>query len=289
LVRIHELPGTSRSAVQPLRDVTSIVQGLKDHDQRKAERRVVQMRNAREKAARLKAQADKLAEESGKGVEAGTGTGTDEPKIGTKRKAQDDDVSENADADADVDQDQDEVEAEATAALDDEIDMTTPTRTNPITWTPPVEPSSTLFSQILLRTQPDMRGHTSYLTFATLPPRSVREALAAQGDRAGSGSGWSTPVVPNAGKGGKEKERAKTSVLDVSAGAGEVSGRGEPTGTVNAPIAVSSTIEGDIGADDKTEMTEMTAATDYGDQALEQAMGTLTEEEMAAMLAGSKA
>jgi tRNA (adenine57-N1/adenine58-N1)-methyltransferase len=278
LVRVHELPPPPKANAntsggnQPFRDVTSIVAGLKAHEERKAERRIVQMRNAREKAARAKAAAE--AAELGEGGDGEETRGSEAPRTGEKRKA-DEAVEAEAYADADADgQDADDVDADM--GIDSTSSDSSPSKPSGSGsgsgsgWTAPPEPTSTLASQIMLRTQPEMRGHTSYLTFATLAPKSIRDALAARDTR----SGAATPVTRGAGS--------------AAAAAGTGSARAGPVD--KAPVLMGSAAAatgiggGRDDATEVTEATEVTAATDYGDQALEQAMGTLTEEDLAAML-----
>lgn len=106
----------------------------------------------------------------------------------------------------------------------------------------------TLSSQLLLRTAPEMRGHTSYLTFATFYPSNIRESIAVQGGRSTKASTPAPVPVATEAKDGPSKVTK--------------------SGTKQAPISV----------------TDSVSETEYGDHAMEAAIGTLTEEEMVAML-----
>lgn len=130
LVRTHDTY-TAAPGSKPLRDISTICTDLQAHEVKKAQRRIMQMRTAREK---LKAKSD--AE-------------------GPKRKL-----------------DTPEAEPSKRARL------STAEQDSPNEWTAPVTPESTMHSQILLRIHPEMRGHTSYLTFATLAPKHIRDFLA---------------------------------------------------------------------------------------------------------------
>lgn len=190
LIRTHDIPIERPNGSKPLRDISSIVKSLKTHEVKKAERRVTQMRNAREKLLRAKA-GDVQEAEGLEGAEGVKRRAEEDPEHQAKRPRTDDYSAQDAG------------------------------------WTAPETPESTIHSQILLRIQPEMRGHTSYLTFATLPPLHIRNVLSDKADD-----------IVRAEKSDKE--------TDVS--------------------------------DDKT-------VTEYADADLDDKLGTLTEEEMLAMLA----
>lgn len=141
-------------------------------------------------------------------------------------------------------------------------------------------PENTLSSQVLLRVSPEMRGHTSYLTFATFYPAAVREAMANQG---GSSTKPASPAAtvekePKAPKKPKEpkepkenaaagpsKKKKSTVAPPPQAGAGAL----ETPATEEAAVAATQTTE-----------TE----TEYGDPTLDNIVGTLTEEELIAFM-----
>lgn len=166
-----------------LHDVSSIATRLKDHEKRKEARRVMQMRSARERARLMKeAKAAEAAKEEGTITEEGNGhamaVDEEEAGHGEKRKlaASDEDRSAkklHVDADAtgtggivaSEDVEEDEQEAEAS---EDYYSA----RYN--------EPAMPWSSVTFTKPSTEMRGHTSYLTFATFYPASIRAKLASQ-------------------------------------------------------------------------------------------------------------
>jgi tRNA (adenine57-N1/adenine58-N1)-methyltransferase len=113
---------------------------------------------------------------------------------------------------------------------------------SPIIWT---EPISSLSTTILTKPHHEMRGHTSYLTFASLYPASVRAQIAEQGEKLASRMG--TP----AGSARVGTPRVAELVQEAKAG----------KGTVRA------------GSED----------TEYGSEGIDAAIGTLTEDDFLAL------
>ncbi|WVQ62886.1 uncharacterized protein L199_001035 [Kwoniella botswanensis] len=144
LIRTHEL--VKESDPDHLASVSSIVDSLKAHEKRKVERRAVQMKTAREKARRQKENRDGVS--SSEHVEPGQ-----------KRKLEEDKAEGTPSADIDNEEKQQERIKEYSA------------------W---VEPHTQLKNVVLTKPTPEMKGHTSYLTFASLYPESIRNAIAAQ-------------------------------------------------------------------------------------------------------------
>lgn len=138
-------------------DVTAITERLRDHEERKEERRITQMRNAREKARALKATAAV--------VEAVDMTEDSSAVHGEKRKGNGEASYERPAKVARTGLSPDTDEAACQSATGE-----------PAPAEPPVAWSSMAFT----KPSPEMRGHTSYLTFATFYPASVRASLAAQ-------------------------------------------------------------------------------------------------------------
>jgi tRNA (adenine57-N1/adenine58-N1)-methyltransferase len=178
LIRTHELvPPPVQNATPPLRSITSIVSDLKAHEKRKQERRIIQMKTAREKSQKKKEDEAMVGEMRSGVVEdelpasAGETKESDGLVAGTKRKhdevREDQEVSATSCTSAPTA----EVGASNEAGADDSFDR-------PI-WT---EPSTNLHQAVLTRPTPEMRGHTSYLTFAAFYPEKVRDQLAAIAD-----------------------------------------------------------------------------------------------------------
>lgn len=90
-----------------------------------------------------------------------------------------------------------------------------------------------------------MRGHTSYLTFATLPPLHIRDFLAGKTDS-------SRPVPTPAPKSDKGKGKGKEKEV--------------------------------VDEEDSRTVTATATETEFADPDLDDKLGTLTEEEMIAML-----
>jgi tRNA (adenine57-N1/adenine58-N1)-methyltransferase len=205
LIRTHDIPQPTGSS---LSSITEIVERLKSHEARKEERRVLQMKTARERSAKIRekaagekaeaateATAEAAAEgsKSAGGSEATEGTevekGAESAVVGEKRGAEesteatgskkprlDADGISNADATGHpatnrTPRARDQSKIEHLQSL---LAAQPPTRTTP-TWT---EPDPYPSSLILTKPAAEMRGHTSYLTFATLHPLAIRNEVA---------------------------------------------------------------------------------------------------------------
>jgi tRNA (adenine57-N1/adenine58-N1)-methyltransferase len=196
LIRTHDIPQPTGSS---LSSITEIVERLKSHEARKEERRVLQMKTARERSAKIRekeagekaeatAEGSKSAEatevtEVEKGAEGtavvGEKRGAEESSdaTGSKKPRLDADPTPNADASSNTPsanrtpraRDQSKIEH-----LQSLLAAQPPTRTSP-TWT---EPDPYPSSLILTKPAAEMRGHTSYLTFATLHPLAIRNEVA---------------------------------------------------------------------------------------------------------------
>jgi tRNA (adenine57-N1/adenine58-N1)-methyltransferase len=160
LTRTHEIvapPKENASGPAPLRLVTDIAADLRSHEARKQERRAIQMKTAREKAQ--KKREEDAARAAKTAVEGGMGDGVDSDVEDRKRKA--DDAGDVAPKRIRL----------------DEMSTTTAPRER-IQWTEPANPFANI---ILSKPAYETRGHTSYLTFAALYPKAIRDQLAAQG------------------------------------------------------------------------------------------------------------
>ncbi|WVR04118.1 hypothetical protein IAU60_001117 [Kwoniella sp. DSM 27419] len=152
LIRTHELVPPPASDSSFLGSVSSIVDRLKRHEQRKEERRAAQMRLAREKARKLK----ESEAEAGDGDSAHA-----DAEAGSKRKHSTDDTANVGDDAVQI------ADIEGPASTEDETPR----------WN---EPSTQLDAAVLTKPTSEMKGHTSYLTFASYYPDSIRASLAAQ-------------------------------------------------------------------------------------------------------------
>ncbi|WWD16829.1 hypothetical protein CI109_101261 [Kwoniella shandongensis] len=198
LIRTHELVPPPSSSASQLGSISAIVDRLKGHEKRKEERRVIQMKTAREKVRKAKEAAGEIEAVDG------------DTEIGSKRKLMDDSTATEPVA-----------PSETVTAVEVKPE---PSTTNGLTssWS---EPPVSYDSVVLTRPSTEMKGHTSYLTFASFYPQSIRESIAAQE------SHRSTRVAQLQAEGGR------------------------------------------AGSQD----------TEYGSDGLDEVMGTLTEEEMAAL------
>ena len=181
LNRTHELvPPPPQNVTPPLRDITSIVDKMKSHETIKQERRLMQMKSARERSRKKKEQEDAAQtqiEGEAQPQEAGPVDGEEE-STGIKRKH--DEVSgestlEEPVAESDPSK-RPRVESDSAApeqASEDARVQADPQRT----WT---EPSTKIDQVVITKPSPEMRGHTSYLTFALFYPAKVRQQLAEQ-------------------------------------------------------------------------------------------------------------
>jgi tRNA (adenine57-N1/adenine58-N1)-methyltransferase len=247
LIRTHDIP---QLGVPQLASISSIVERLQSHETRKEERRVLQMKTAREKSAKMREKASegkavdgesgeavakgRVAE--GEGIVVGAVSGNkegveDSAVVGEKRSAEESTESTNtkkprldpdtpSKADGKTPRARDQSKIEHLQSL---LSAQPPTRATP-SWT---EPDPYPSSLVLTKPASEMRGHTSYLTFATLHPLAIR-----------------TEVAPFA------KSRVDQ---------------------LKEEVEVASPTEG--------------SASDYGSEGLEEAMRTMTEEEMMSLAA----
>lgn len=190
MIRTYDLVPPPQPGSHHLKDVSSITERLRGHEKRKEERRVIQMRNAREKVRAAKEAA--AAEEAAVQVDAKQEDGAEgADAAGEKRKHPDGSADlegegvpakkarteegSGADADADAAEEaaNEAVEPEASAE-EEAAEEETPSKTlyN--------EPEVNWDSMVLTKPSPEMRGHTSYLTFATFYPASIRAQIEAQ-------------------------------------------------------------------------------------------------------------
>jgi tRNA (adenine57-N1/adenine58-N1)-methyltransferase len=116
---------------------------------------------------------------------------------------------------------------------------------SPIIWT---EPISSLSTTILTKPHHEMRGHTSYLTFASLYPASIRAQIAEQGEKSASRMGTPAGSVQGVRVG---TPRVAELVQEAKAGKGRVR----------------------AGSED----------TEYGSEGIDAAIGTLTEDDFLAL------
>ncbi|KAK4688101.1 tRNA (adenine57-N1/adenine58-N1)-methyltransferase catalytic subunit, partial [Tremellales sp. Uapishka_1] len=181
LVRNHDLVTAQNISASHMASVTSLVDRLKDHEKRKEDRRVVQMKTAREKARKMKEAADAAAEKEeiveGNGMkrkfEDLDGMVVLEATEGTETNGTNG-ISEAKESNGSTEA------AEARAVRPPRAPL------HPLpTYHPDVpalwsEPTKDLASSLLTKPSAEMRGHTSYLTFACFHPESIRAQLAAQ-------------------------------------------------------------------------------------------------------------
>jgi len=157
--------------------VSDIAARLKDHERRKEERRVMQMRSARERARAAKAAKEaEAAGQNGDGMEV-----DEEEATATGEKRKHDDAPEEADKKPRVD-DVAKAEAEAEAARAQRAEQNAEAvQSSAAEYAARyAEPPMPWSSMTLTKPSPEMRGHTSYLTFATFYPAAIRAKLAAQ-------------------------------------------------------------------------------------------------------------
>lgn len=249
LLRQHELIPPPLASSSHLHDVSSIVQNLKVHEQKKAERRALQMKTARERARKAKEAAGiaTLANSTetapADGAEASSSKRKlDEAGLEGEEGAVDESEGKRPKTEANSSELVNGNGAENGAAIDgdgaDEDDNEDAVEA-PV-WT---EPTTALPSQTLTKPSAEMRGHTSYLTFAVYYPLSIRTALAEQGDKA-------------------------------------TTRRGTPSGVAR----VAELVKGQARAGSQDTATE---GSEYGDFTIEQVMRTMTEEEMVALQASA--
>lgn len=157
LVRTHE----SLTNVAPLESIGDVVARIRQTEAKRESRRTIQM--AQSKLERERRQAEKAAAEGASTVDA---TGPVSDSHSHKRKAE---------------EDTGEAPAKKPAKADTDIDVASrPHETDPPAemlysqgFRQKVERRSVMLANVYSRPFPQMRGHTSYLTFATLLPRSM--------------------------------------------------------------------------------------------------------------------
>lgn len=210
LIRTYDLAPPPTVGSNHLVDVSTITNKLREHERRKEERRTMQMRNARQKAREQKIdtaikegmtreEAEATFEEDDLANAAAAGSGD-------KRKAEgpsDDGAEKKLRVDEDVTEKPSVVEESSNATVKPK-DSTDGPSAGPSSRDP--EPHVAWSSMVLTKPSPDMRGHTSYLTFATFYPASIRTKLAAQDIATEPSTRLGTPSV--AAKGGRVGELA---------------------------------------------------------------------------------
>lgn len=202
LVRNHDLVPAAPPTSSHLHDISAIIKRLKDHETRKEARRIIQMRTAREKLRRDKEKAEAKndlaeaeADDANVAPEIGVvdkrkleGDAAEDERI-PKRSRIDGDTLAEGDAESLGDSARElpkfgEDGAKAVVGGDTSsiarpsiIPKTVSKPDTPVIWS---EPETTLRSQILTKPSAEMRGHTSYLTFASFYPAAIRTQIAAQ-------------------------------------------------------------------------------------------------------------
>ncbi|CAK9786663.1 tRNA methyltransferase complex GCD14 subunit [Cutaneotrichosporon oleaginosum] len=161
LTRTYDLMMPPPPGSHHLKSVSSITQRLRTHEKRKEERRVIQMRNAREKV-RLAKEAAEAEEVAAAG--AAEGMEVDAAETSEKRKQPDSEDTEKEAKKARAEG------AEGAAEEAPQDDLEGLYDEPPVAWS----------SMVLTKPSPEMRGHTSYLTFATFYPASIRAQISAQ-------------------------------------------------------------------------------------------------------------
>lgn len=290
LIRTYDLVPPPPPSSSHLRSISSLVSDLKEHEIKKETRRVIQMRTARNKARELRAQAEREAaglngvdaeEEmvgqemnglaSGSGskrkleqVEAGDGEAGEMLSHGDIKTTHDSvGVAENSASGSKPPQSI-PVASDSTLAEDGRLSspVVRSTSKGP-------EPSTTYSTTILTKPTPEMRGHTSYLTFASYYPSTIRNQLAEQ-------ETWSKSNIGNR----SATERSNTPMPGgrvaelVSSSFGIGSGLGIGMGKSGGGR------EGSVTAASVTE-------SDYGSEGIEAVIGTLSEEDMIALAGGT--
>lgn len=254
LIRTYDLAPPPTVGSNHLLDVTTVADRLRDHERRKEDRRVMQMRNARTRAREQKLEAAMNEGKTQDEAEAAIAAAEDAAKndgpttSSDKRKAEEslDGAAETkktrrGDGPAEVAEDAAPcLEGPTDGAEEQEDHEATGSSASP-KFTEPAPPVG-LMTMVLTKPSPEMRGHTSYLTFATFYPASIRAQLAAQDTEPPTRRG-----TPGAGDGA-------TSVPAVAKGEGEGDGAGqlaedEEEGVAPASDVVMSACEEEIIAE----------------------------------------
>lgn len=196
LTRTYDLAAQAPPNSHAMMDVSSIAAKLRDHERRKEERRVIQMKNAREKARLAKekaereaaaaAAASKPAEEieervnveisEEEAVNAELTPSPDAPPAGAEKRKEHE-ASEDGEGAPAKKPKYAENDAAGEASEPDLAAGTEKETSGPAK--PFEEPEIAWSSMTLTKPSPEMRGHTSYLTFATLYPAAIREEMTA--------------------------------------------------------------------------------------------------------------
>ncbi|EKD03910.1 hypothetical protein A1Q2_01923 [Trichosporon asahii var. asahii CBS 8904] len=171
LTRTYDLAAAPPPHSHALQDVSSIADKLRDHERRKEERRVIQMKNARAKARAMKEKAEREAAGAPEpSTEEGKMDVSEEDAINAAAAAG---RSARTKARGETEPDAAEPGAESAAsAAGTKEEAATPAK--PVSGEPDVAWSR----MTLTKPSPEMRGHTSYLTFATLYPAAIRAEMA---------------------------------------------------------------------------------------------------------------
>ncbi|KAL7423500.1 tRNA (adenine-N(1)-)-methyltransferase catalytic subunit trm61 [Cryptotrichosporon argae] len=211
LARSYDLVLPTSQYYPSLRTVAAVTGQLREHEGRKEERRRLQMKRARERREAKAAEAEvEAGTTTGSGVGAGpdagpeaadgaAGGGADDaaPVAGESKRpaqseaAEDEPAAKRARVETDADAFVRAPDAAAgLSALADVVapapaapengDMGAASASGPAPAAAPTAEPPHAYAQTLVRPALEMRGHTSYLTFAVLHPLVVREALAAQ-------------------------------------------------------------------------------------------------------------
>lgn len=207
LTRTYDLAAAPPPHSHALQDVSSIADKLRDHERRKEERRVIQMKNARAKARAMKEKAEREAAGAPEpSTEEGKMDVSEEDAInaaaaaGEKRKDEGEGeaagpskkpkYAETAAEEAGGDDAEDGAKIGQAVQGETEPDAAEPgaesaasaagTKEEAATPAKPVsgEPDVAWSRMTLTKPSPEMRGHTSYLTFATLYPAAIRAEMA---------------------------------------------------------------------------------------------------------------
>lgn len=221
-----------------MKSITDVVKDLKQHQKRKEDRRIVQMRTAREKSARIKAE-QRAAAEAAEGTSETTvpavADGAEEDGAPAKKRKLDTEPAYPSAAKPK------QIRGAVAADAQDAVDEPSPEDEEGDVAAAWDEPVSHMATTVLTKPAPEMRGHTSYLTFATLYPLRIREQLAEQAE-ARTGTGTPVPTGGAARVAQLAKEDSQTAI--------------------------------------NTRETSVGAETEYGSEGFGEAMGTLTEEEL---------
>ena len=203
LLRTHDLVQIPRGVTRHLIDVSSIAQRLSHQETRKEERRIVQMRIARQKSAKQRQTAAKdsgaedavpaqASSERREAEETDADDTSETIQLGRKKRKVNGDCGTRfpdriGDSAAPSGVPSPSIDhatpTEAVTHGDAQImlsEMPRPLSTASHSPVPRSEPISGLSSVVLTKPAPEMRGHTSYLTFAAFHPATIRQQLAVQ-------------------------------------------------------------------------------------------------------------